>query len=290
MTPAIGESTQMNKMTPGAVSDRLVGRQHCPLGLLAFGRPGGQALAQPVIAQNRQPLALAIGRRSTPRLPLQLSAHIILPIHACAGVHLAGCAGIRPDRVQDSATVQIWLVELFFAVPLMFFIAKVIDIRGGFGVPGTGESMPGVFWGALVVSVVCGFFFFRGLIRPRVVQGSWTPMVSADIGSVTIFGGNRAWKRRIRLPHQPSIVFAAGPSHRADPGRHGADDHQSRRQHLLLACRGHRRADHSRADGAGPRIGLVRLPIRPQTPRQSGRLARHVATQDWAGRSRGSPC
>jgi len=89
--------------------------------------------------------------------------------------------------------IQIWLVELFFAVPLMFFIAKVIDIRGAFGVPGTGESMPGVFWGALVVSLVCGFFFFRSLIRPRVVRGSWTPMVSADIGSVTIYGGNRAW-------------------------------------------------------------------------------------------------
>jgi hypothetical protein len=89
--------------------------------------------------------------------------------------------------------IQIWLVEFFFAVPLMFFIAKVIDIRGGFGVPGTGESLPGVFWGALVVSVVCGFFFVRGLIRPRVVRGSWTPMVSADVGSVTIYGGNRAW-------------------------------------------------------------------------------------------------
>jgi len=40
---------------------------------------------------------------------------------------------------------QIWLIELFFALPLTFFIAKFIDIRGAFGVPGTGESMPGVF-------------------------------------------------------------------------------------------------------------------------------------------------
>ena len=36
--------------------------------------------------------------------------------------------------------VQIWLTELFFAMPLTFLIAKLIDIsvRGGFGVPGTG--------------------------------------------------------------------------------------------------------------------------------------------------------
>jgi hypothetical protein len=90
--------------------------------------------------------------------------------------------------------VQMWLIELFFAVPPMFFIAKIIDIRGAFGVPGTGESMPGVFWGALVVSLVCGFFFLRSLIRPRVKRGSWTPMVSADVGDYTVYAGNRAWK------------------------------------------------------------------------------------------------
>lgn len=90
--------------------------------------------------------------------------------------------------------VQMWLVEFFFAIPLTFFIAKIIDIRGAFGVPGTGEAMPGVFWGALVVSMVCGFFFFRSLVKPRVKQGSWTPMVRADIGDVTVFGGNRAWR------------------------------------------------------------------------------------------------
>lgn len=99
------------------------------------------------------------------------------------------------DRVGSRIPqlIQIWLIEFFFAVPLMFFIGKVIDIRGAFGVPGTGESSPGVFWGALVVSLVFGFFFFRSLIRPRVVRGSWTPMVSADVGGVTVYGGNRQW-------------------------------------------------------------------------------------------------
>lgn len=90
--------------------------------------------------------------------------------------------------------VQMWLVEFFFALPLTFFIAKLIDIRGAFGVPGTGESMPGVFWGALIVSLACGFFFFRSLVKPRVKLGSWTPMVRADVGDVTVFGGNRAWR------------------------------------------------------------------------------------------------
>jgi len=52
--------------------------------------------------------------------------------------------------------IQIWLIELFFALPLAFFIAKLIDIRGAFGVPGTGESLAGVFWGALMVSLACG--------------------------------------------------------------------------------------------------------------------------------------
>jgi hypothetical protein len=78
-------------------------------------------------------------------------------------------------------------------MPLTFFIGKLIDIRGGFGVPGTGERVDGVFWGALVVSLIFGFFFLRALTKPRIVQGSWTPVVHADVGPVTVYGGNRAW-------------------------------------------------------------------------------------------------
>ncbi|MCV7172469.1 hypothetical protein H7I41_21360 [Mycobacterium manitobense] len=104
--------------------------------------------------------------------------------------------------------IQIWLVEFFFAVPLMFFIAKVVDIRGAFGVPGTGERLPAVFWGALVLALVCGFFFVRGLVRPRVVRGSWTPMVSADLGDVTVFGGNRSWTTHyMYLTSHPSYAL-----------------------------------------------------------------------------------
>ncbi len=94
--------------------------------------------------------------------------------------------------------VQISLIELFFALPLAFFIAKIVDIRGGFGVPGTGGSLDGVYWAALAVSLVCGFFFVKSLLRPRLVTSTWTSMVSADIpfggAPVTIFGGNRAWR------------------------------------------------------------------------------------------------
>jgi hypothetical protein len=42
--------------------------------------------------------------------------------------------------------VRVWLIDLFFAMSLTFFIAKVIDNRGAFGVPCTGESLPGACW------------------------------------------------------------------------------------------------------------------------------------------------
>ena len=104
--------------------------------------------------------------------------------------------------------VQMWLIELFFALPLTFFIAKVIDIRGAFGVPGTGEPMPGVFWGALAVSAAAGFLFFRSLVRPRVVEGSWTPTVKADVGDFTVFAGNPRWTAHyVYLTSHPSYVL-----------------------------------------------------------------------------------
>ncbi|BCI88417.1 hypothetical protein NIIDMKKI_36230 [Mycobacterium kansasii] len=42
--------------------------------------------------------------------------------------------------------IQVWLLELFFVMPLTFFIGKVIDIHGAFGVPGTGERLDATFW------------------------------------------------------------------------------------------------------------------------------------------------
>jgi hypothetical protein len=33
----------------------------------------------------------------------------------------------------------------------------------------------------------------RSIVKPRVKRGSWTPMVSADLGDVTVYGGNRSW-------------------------------------------------------------------------------------------------
>ena len=103
---------------------------------------------------------------------------------------------------------QMWLVELFFAVPLAFFIAKIIDIRGAFGVPGTGGSLDGVFWGALVLSLVCGFFWSRSILRPRVKHGTWTPTVRMEVGDVTLYGGNRAWTVQYNyLTSHPSYVL-----------------------------------------------------------------------------------
>lgn len=104
--------------------------------------------------------------------------------------------------------IQIWLIELFFAVPLMFFIAKLIDIRGAFGVPGTGESLPGVFWGALVVSLFFGFFFVRNLVRPKVTDGKWTPMIRGDVDDYTVMVGNPQWTvHYIYLTSHPSYAL-----------------------------------------------------------------------------------
>jgi hypothetical protein len=88
--------------------------------------------------------------------------------------------------------IQIWLVELFFVMSLAFFIGKILDIRGALGVSGTGGSIPGVFWGALVLALVTGFVFARGLVRPRLVEGSWMPMVRIPTGGdVDVVAGNR---------------------------------------------------------------------------------------------------
>lgn len=88
--------------------------------------------------------------------------------------------------------IQIWLIEFFFVMSSAFFIGKVIDIHGALGVPGTGGSIPGTFWGALVVALVTGFFFVRGLVRPRVVKGSWAPTVRIPTGvGVDLMTSNR---------------------------------------------------------------------------------------------------
>jgi hypothetical protein len=105
--------------------------------------------------------------------------------------------------------IQIWLIELFFVMPLAFFMGKVIDIRGAFGVLGTGGSVPGVFWGALVLSLVTGFFFVRGLVRPRVVVGSWAPMVRVPVGGDAdlMFANRRARVEYEYLTSHPSYAL-----------------------------------------------------------------------------------
>lgn len=98
------------------------------------------------------------------------------------------------DRVGSRIPqlMQIWLAELFVVMPLAFFVGKVLDSRGALGVPGTGEPIPAVFWGALVVALIAGFFFVRNLVRPRLMRGSWAPMVSVPTGAdVDVLVANR---------------------------------------------------------------------------------------------------
>ncbi len=104
--------------------------------------------------------------------------------------------------------IQIWLLELFFVMPLGFFIGKVIDTHGAFGVPGTGESIGGTFWGALVVALIAGFFFVRSLVKPRVVQGRWTPVSHVAVGDWTAFAPNtRATVTYPYLTSHPSYAL-----------------------------------------------------------------------------------
>lgn len=104
--------------------------------------------------------------------------------------------------------VQMWLVELFFMMPVTFFISAIIDARGAFGVPGTGAGLDGGDWAALAVGLVFGFFFVKSLVKPRVVSSTWTPTVHVDVGDAAVFGGNRAWSVRFNyLTSHPSYIL-----------------------------------------------------------------------------------
>ena len=114
------------------------------------------------------------------------------------------------DRVGSRIPqlIQIWLLEFFFAMPLAFFIGKTIDIHGGFGVPGTGETLGGTFWASLVIALIAGFFFVRSLVRPRIVAGSWAPVVKADVGDFTVVAANtRARVDYVYLTSHPSYAL-----------------------------------------------------------------------------------
>lgn len=104
--------------------------------------------------------------------------------------------------------IQIWLLEFFFVMPLAFFIGKLIDIRGGFGVPGTGETLGGTFWASFGIAVVAGFFFVRSLVKPRLVEGSWAPVAKAHLGDFTVFATNEpARVKYVYLTSHPSYAL-----------------------------------------------------------------------------------
>ncbi|WIM89949.1 hypothetical protein PT015_11290 [Candidatus Mycobacterium wuenschmannii] len=105
--------------------------------------------------------------------------------------------------------IQIWLIEFFFVMSLAFFIGKIVDIRGAFGVPGVGGSIPMVFWGALVLAVITGFFVLRTMIRPRLVEGEWVPAVGVPIGDGidAVVPNRRATVRYEYLTSHPSYAL-----------------------------------------------------------------------------------
>jgi len=61
----------------------------------------------------------------------------------------------------------------------------------------------------VIVALVAGFFFVRGLIRPRLVQGSWAPMVRLPIGGDVemLVANNRARVSYVYLSSHPSYAL-----------------------------------------------------------------------------------
>jgi hypothetical protein len=134
---------------------------------------------------------------------------VTVPRHGGAAVHLAGVLAFDRIGTRIPQLIQIWLIELFLVLPLAFFVGRVIDIHGAFGVPGTGVSITGVFWGSLVIALVIGFFFIRGLIRPRLVAGSWTPIVRIPVGGDAglLVANTRAQVSYVYLTSHPSYAL-----------------------------------------------------------------------------------
>lgn len=117
------------------------------------------------------------------------------------------------DRVGSRVPqlIQMMICELIIVVCLGGFVAKAIDARGGWGCPGEGE-LDSTFWGALGVGLFFSYFFVRNCFWPRVVQGTWTPMVSLPVGGVDLVLPNRAWTARYEyLTSHPSYIFLLLP-------------------------------------------------------------------------------
>lgn len=110
--------------------------------------------------------------------------------------------------------IQMMVVELVIFICIGAFIAKVIDIRGGYGCPGEPGELDAIFWGALAVGLVFLGFFIRNVFWPRLIEGEWTPMVNTGIGygGVDVVVGNRAWTVRYDfLTSHPSYILILLP-------------------------------------------------------------------------------
>ena len=117
------------------------------------------------------------------------------------------------DRVGSRIPqlVQMMVVETIICFCVGGFAAKVIDARGGWGCPGEG-AVDGTFWGALAVGLFFLFFFVRNVFRPRLVEGSWTPMVSLPVGGVDLVLPNRRWTVTYAyLTSHPSYILLLLP-------------------------------------------------------------------------------
>lgn len=86
---------------------------------------------------------------------------------------------------------QVWLVEFFIILPLAFFIGKLIDKRGAWGIPGTREPFDGGLWILLGVGLLASFFFLKNLLFPKFRNDTYTPIstsgpIAGDVGILVV--------------------------------------------------------------------------------------------------------
>lgn len=112
--------------------------------------------------------------------------------------------------------IQMMLVDFAIAFCLGSVIAQVIDLRGGWGCPPVTDTsgFDGTYWAALGIGLFFLFFYLRGILKPRLVEGSWTPMIKTPlgIGGVNVALPNPRWTAHYNfLTSHPSYILLLLP-------------------------------------------------------------------------------
>lgn len=113
--------------------------------------------------------------------------------------------------------VQIMLVDFAIAFCLGAVVAQIVDLYGGWGCPPATDTsgFDSTYWAALGIGLFFLFFYVRGVFWPRVVEGSWTPMIKTPlgIGGVNVALPNPMWTAHYEyLTSHPSYALLSLPT------------------------------------------------------------------------------